>query len=167
MRIPDNLQPLSKKCAGCKEVKEASLFPVVSKRTGKVSSYCLICKRQNWLNWKNNLNKEQLAHYAKYKRNKRLENKEYFIEQFGNKCADCNLTYPSCAYDFHHSDPKTKDIEPGLLFARSRSVIAAELSKCVMLCANCHRIRHWKLGDLGIAKAHRRARKDGENARTN
>lgn len=61
------------------------------------------------------------------------------------KCLDCEIShpnYPSAIFEFHHLDPKKKDTSWGKLRLRSWDKIINELDKCVMLCANCHRIRH-------------------------
>ena len=63
---------------------------------------------------------------------------------FGNKCHDCGGTFHKCAYDFHHVNPEEKSfaIAPGL--DRNWEVILEEINKCVMLCSNCHRVRHYR-----------------------
>ncbi|HET8685325.1 MAG TPA: hypothetical protein VFM18_01525 [Methanosarcina sp.] len=75
---------------------------------------------------------------------RRLTRKMIAINQHGNKCADCEQSYhPSC-YDFHHLDPNEKDFNPCSGLSKKLEVFLAEVAKCVMLCANCHRIRHSK-----------------------
>lgn len=64
------------------------------------------------------------------------------IELCGNKCNDCGVSYPACVYDFHHVDPTTKHKELAKLFVGRREIWLKELEKCVMLCSNCHRLRH-------------------------
>jgi hypothetical protein len=69
--------------------------------------------------------------------------KEALVEALGGKCCNCGNKYPSCVYDFHHIDKKTAD--PSYIIASgSIAKIAEEISKCVLLCANCHRIEHEK-----------------------
>lgn len=71
----------------------------------------------------------------------------------GSCCFDCGLrTDVLSVYDFHHLDPKKKDFSFRDVRRRCRleldAELKAELDKCVMLCANCHRIRHWFVGAL-------------------
>lgn len=79
----------------------------------------------------------------------RWKRKQEAVEYMGNKCFDCNTSFPLPAYDFHHLDPKEKEGNPSH-FINKRSDIRwkEELSKCVLLCANCHRIRHFEGGYL-------------------
>ncbi len=73
----------------------------------------------------------------------------------GGKCNDCLQVVHQAAFEFHHIDPSTKAVksetskvrkEPThFLRGGSRFTEAAkqELDKCVLLCANCHRVRHF------------------------
>ena len=70
------------------------------------------------------------------------QRKTQAVKDFGGKCHDCNQEYPDAVFDFHHLDPSEKDFDWNKLRLRSIDSIREELSKCVMLCANCHRIRH-------------------------
>lgn len=63
---------------------------------------------------------------------------------FGNKCADCGISYPPPIYDFHHLDPTKKDFTVANIIWRNLDSLREELDKCVMLCANCHRLRHYE-----------------------
>ena len=68
--------------------------------------------------------------------------KKQAVEHLGNKCVDCGLkTEHYEVYDFHHLDPSKKEIAFGASRSRSFSSIKSELDKCVLLCANCHRIK--------------------------
>ncbi len=67
------------------------------------------------------------------------------VEYLGGKCVDCGLQTDMVAvYDFHHVNPSEKDSTIASLMSRVKSWkrIQGELDKCVLLCANCHRIRH-------------------------
>jgi hypothetical protein len=65
------------------------------------------------------------------------------IAYLGGKCLDCGLVSPvPQVYDFHHLDPAKKDIKLSSLSNRGFEAMIPELDKCVLLCSNCHRIRH-------------------------
>jgi len=68
------------------------------------------------------------------------------IEYKGGKCEHCGLQseYPE-VYEFHHEDPSKKDFSIASKgVTRAWSKVQEELDKCLMLCANCHRIEHAK-----------------------
>ena len=60
------------------------------------------------------------------------------------RCADCGQDHPA-TLEFHHLDPTKKDALVSRLIATTSSLrrLQEEMAKCVVLCANCHRIRHW------------------------
>lgn len=81
----------------------------------------------------------QGPHFRKLRR----ENKLKAIEYLGGRCAHCKQIFPTCVYDFHHIDPLTKEKSIGLLLSNNWSEkIIYEIKKCLLLCANCHRILH-------------------------
>ena len=77
--------------------------------------------------------------YIRQRRNKR---KALFVEELGGACSDCGNTYPLACYDFHHIDESTKSFEIAPALDRNINMIREEVQKCVLLCSNCHRIRH-------------------------
>ncbi len=75
---------------------------------------------------------------AVIKRRKKV--KTMAIELLGGACILCG--YDTCpeALEFHHVDPSVKGY--GIAskgYTRSWVSVQAELEKCVLLCANCHR----------------------------
>ena len=62
----------------------------------------------------------------------------------GWKCSDCgkesNRSTDFDIFDFHHHGTKQFEISNGK--NKSWSKVKSELDNCVLLCANCHRIRH-------------------------
>ena len=80
--------------------------------------------------------------------NKRRDNKLKAIKYKGNRCARCQGEFHPAVYDFHHIDMETKEADPGSLMHRKWSRLKIELDKCILLCANCHRLTHaevlWK-----------------------
>ena len=65
--------------------------------------------------------------------------KEILVAEAGGACVLCGYSRYAGALQFHHVDPAAKSFslsERGL--ARSLERARAEVSKCVLLCANCH-----------------------------
>ncbi len=60
----------------------------------------------------------------------------------GGKCAICGYDKCQSALEFHHTDPAKKDFHPGSGHTRAWDRVKAELDKCLLLCANCHREAH-------------------------
>jgi hypothetical protein len=56
-------------------------------------------------------------------------------------CADCGGKFPDYCMDFHHRDRTTKSFTIGHFILGSLAGLKAEIAKCDVVCANCHRIR--------------------------
>lgn len=58
-------------------------------------------------------------------------------------CHDCGCRFDACCMDFDHRAGEIKSYNLGTMFSNhySRELIEAELAKCDLVCANCHRIR--------------------------
>lgn len=60
-------------------------------------------------------------------------------------CADCGHLFHYCCMDFDHRPGEEKKFE---IARRGRSsgveTLLAEIAKCDVVCANCHRLRTWK-----------------------
>ncbi len=73
----------------------------------------------------------------------RRETKRRAVGLMGGRCLGCTLVVPEPLFEFHHVDARTKEFaisHDGI--ARSWAKTEAELAKCVLLCANCHRETH-------------------------
>lgn len=58
-------------------------------------------------------------------------------------CTRCGENHPACL-DFHHRDPVEKDFAVHQAIRRrwGQARVLAEIAKCDVLCANCHRKLH-------------------------
>lgn len=66
----------------------------------------------------------------------------HLIRTSKNKpCMDCGEAHPWFVMDFDHRDPSAKTANVSLMINRPRGVILAEIEKCDLVCANCHRKR--------------------------
>ena len=75
----------------------------------------------------------------------RHNTKQKLIEALGSCCQICKYNKSNSALELHHIDPNEKDFT----FARYMGScvkpwknLAEEASKCILLCANCHREVH-------------------------
>lgn len=70
--------------------------------------------------------------------------KQKMVDMFGGKCDECG--YDKCieALTFHHVDRSKKDIAISKLNTFNKQAIN-ELSKCRLMCFNCHVELHFKL----------------------
>ena len=66
-----------------------------------------------------------------------------FVNEFKRQpCADCGGEFPPYLMDFDHvSGDKLDDICGMRMRTVSRDAIRAEIEKCEVVCANCHRAR--------------------------
>lgn len=80
-----------------------------------------------------------------YKRRKLCKSREriltYILDKKKAPCLDCNHCFPREAMDFDHLDPSTKVERLGVLRNSTFEVVVAEIAKCELVCANCHRKR--------------------------
>ena len=57
-------------------------------------------------------------------------------------CGDCAGRFPPCAMDFDHRNARTKRTAVSRMIGRAgTATIMAEVAKCDIVCANCHRAR--------------------------
>ncbi|MBV9232144.1 MAG: hypothetical protein JOZ18_22730 [Chloroflexi bacterium] len=61
-------------------------------------------------------------------------------------CADCGERHPATLH-FHHlnSEDKLFDISEAVNKGFSMGKVKKEIEKCIVLCANCHAIRHYNM----------------------
>lgn len=87
-------------------------------------------------------NKHKHNHYVN--RNKREYWQRYHDYKATLQCSKCGFSHPA-ALDFHHRDPALKEDSILQMVQNNRawSAVLAEIAKCDVLCANCHRIHHY------------------------
>lgn len=91
-------------------------------------------------------NKEAERDKAKIRQSQRRKKfKEWFNEYKSTlKCSKCGFSHPA-ALDFHHTNPLEKEGDVARLKTMTnKKRIMEEISKCIVLCANCHRIHHYE-----------------------
>lgn len=79
----------------------------------------------------------------------RRRRKSRAIELMGRTCQGCRRSGHQAIFEFHHLEASEKDFGISATGAPGEwSAIVAELAKCVMLCANCHREVHAGVREL-------------------
>jgi hypothetical protein len=117
-----------KRCPRCGEVKPFDAFAV--RRGRGWQSYCEVCRRE-----------------YQSGRPRIISAKRLVWELKDNQpCKDCNVQYRHYVLDFDHRPGEKKLANVNVLVKRgaTREIILAEIAKCDLVCANCHRIRTWK-----------------------
>lgn len=117
-----------KYCPSCKKTKPLDDF---HKRGAYPMGYCKVC---------------QCSRVNKDKSLLRSNFKEIIQKaKSGKSCVDCGGVYPYWIMDFDHLDPKLKlfEISRASKYCHSVVDLVAEIAKCELVCANCHRYRHY------------------------
>lgn len=119
----------TKTCRLCKETLPTSEFHLTNKQRGYLNSYCKTCQTIRV-------------------RTSRQRFKEECVAYKGGVCTgpDCNYSRCAAAFDFHHVDGKDFQISQ-YQGCKLTDAVKAELDRCVLLCATCHREAHYYFGE--------------------
>lgn len=127
----------TKICYRCKEDKDICEF---NKRGKGYASECRDCHK---LYLKDHYEKNKQYYIDKSKKNINILREKCNEYKRELVCFDCGYSFkehPSVC-DFHHTDDN-KEASPARISRQSWNKFLEEISKCIPLCANCHRIRH-------------------------
>lgn len=94
-----------------------------------------LAKHKEWVA----VNKDKIR---EHQRERKRERKLQAVEYLGGHCIRCLQEHHPAVYEFHHRDPNDKDRDPSKMLQLSWKRLEAELNKCDLLCANCHRLVH-------------------------
>jgi len=143
---------VNKKCSSCKKILDVSRFNWKF-RNIKRATYCKICSRK-YIKAHYHQNRKYYLEKAK-KRNiivRKLIH-EYIDSYLKNHpCVDCGESN-TIVLEFDHIKKDTKDDNVASIMKRQLTLrkLEAEVLKCEVRCANCHRIKtakennNWKL----------------------
>lgn len=68
------------------------------------------------------------------------------IKMLGGKCSRCGYDRCVDALEFHHVNPAEKEFKLGSGNTMSWQEYKRELSKCILVCSNCHKEIHSEIG---------------------
>ena len=83
-------------------------------------------------------------HLRFLEKRKQIQKDREFIKNYKNDkcCVICGYNDCPGILEYHHKNPKEK--ERNVCVYRTKTRFLKELSKCVLLCPNCHSIEHLK-----------------------
>lgn len=83
-------------------------------------------------------------------KNRRYRIKKFLVDYKGGNCEICGYNKCLNALEFHHLNPEEKDFNISQFSKyQDMSSLKAEVNKCILVCANCHREIHAGLIKLG------------------
>ena len=125
----------NKTCTKCKETKKLSKFHRLSKSKDGRQPWCKVCAtKSRGEYYKRNSNKEK-----KYDKDRSKALKAKVLNYLrSHPCSSCKEEDP-IVLEFHHLKEKDKCISNMVCRGFSWQRILTEISKCTVLCANCHR----------------------------
>lgn len=108
-------------CRTCGKYKRPDAFRTGAK--GNPAAYCRACQGKN----------DNRRYY---------ENRDFIIEyKMSRGCADCGYCEHPSALEFDHLPQFEKTQMISRLVLGNRGPLVAEIAKCEVVCANCHRVR--------------------------
>lgn len=129
-----------KTCTKCKLEKPLTEFNFKNKTAGRRQAMCRECQRAR----QRELYRNKYKHYNRDKYNAnhkvyRIKMQNIINSAKSGGCLICGEK-EICCLDFHHLHDKEFVIASGRDVSKKR--LLDELSKCIVLCANCHRKLH-------------------------
>jgi hypothetical protein len=127
------------KCVTCGEYKEPEEFNWRYKSLGIRHPTCRECHKPFRKNWYEDNKERHLAQVQDRKREVRKIAREYVFSYLSDHpCSKCGEDDPR-VLEFHHQHGKDMAVSELVASGYSIATIQAEIDKCIVLCANCHR----------------------------
>jgi 5-methylcytosine-specific restriction endonuclease McrA len=129
-----------RRCGRCELDLPISCFAWKLKAKGRRDSWCRACRKAYSREYYEANRERYMALDLERKRRARLERTRLLIEYFASHpCVDCGETDP-VVLEFDHLRDKDFNIGSKLVHCSWKKVLA-EIEKCEVVCANCHRRR--------------------------
>jgi hypothetical protein len=124
-------------CSTCAQDLDDDRFyrrgPGSGTRAGYFLAICKDCRRAR--SARIYIETDGVTDKAAYRRKREVLDKAKDIP-----CMRCGATHPPYVMDFHHRDPSNKSFSIGVnCGSKGLDALVAEIAKCDVLCANCHR----------------------------
>jgi len=131
-----------KTCCNCKQDLPESAFHKKKGRKDGIQGFCRLCAKKQFSAWYKQNRQQKIAQNA-------ARRKRIYQEQLAKTdliksapCTDCGRVFFPWQMDFDHRPGTEKLNEVSTLLGEAPwSVIEAEIAKCDVVCACCHRHR--------------------------
>lgn len=125
-----------KTCTVCTTLKPLGKYYKQSKSHDGVQSRCKDCSKESQ-------KKYRVSSRGRSRTGRRVMWNKIFKEKGGRFCMRCGITHLAPIFDLHHRNPEEKEFSVGR-GVKNWEAVKKEITKCDLLCANCHRIIHWE-----------------------
>jgi hypothetical protein len=121
--------PQIKFCPKCGITKVLSEFSPITSRANRFGGVAAWCKKCCYSNAK-----------------VRIESRRKEVDKIklAAGCSRCGYKEHPAALDFDHLPGTVKYMNVSMMFTCSRQKVMEEISKCQVLCSNCHKIITWE-----------------------
>lgn len=135
----------NKFCTKCRTTKPRDQFRVDRRQPDGLHQHCTQCRKITESRWRDS-NRQHLREKSKDQtHHNKIVCRSYVFEYLkSNHCIDCDEDN-ILLLDFDHLEPSDKKYSIGKMLNSRGGVslvkLKAEIDKCVVRCANCHRLR--------------------------
>ena len=130
-----------KTCSKCKLEKPLKDFAPNRSKTSGSQTFCKKCQKayqKDWYAKNKERHKHKVAQRNKFLKTELLKRISSIALSCG--CAKCGYNKHPAPLEFHHLENKVKNISDMVTNFCKWEAIEAEIQKCIVLCANCHRV---------------------------
>lgn len=128
-----------KTCPKCNAEKDNEDFAWKDQKLNKRFHHCRLCQSKIS---KRHYHQNKSEYRKRNIQTTRITHEYIFNLKAQTACADCGLKYHPVVMDFDHLPEYVKrDHISSLARNRTLAVVKAEIAKCEIVCANCHRMR--------------------------
>lgn len=127
----------TKICKTCQQEKPTSAFAHHARNRDRLQGSCKACQAESArASYRRNPQRQRSNVAA------RLAEARSVVDSLkSNPCTDCGLSFPPVCMDFDHLGEKFEGIARMVRRGFALNKILAEIAKCELVCANCHRLR--------------------------
>ena len=136
----------TKFCPRCRLDLDLSSFGWRDAEHTKPQSYCRACMKGTWRAWYGEQrNRSHHLELVSARRQRRIKRHLALIRELKSRpCADCGTSYPPYVMDFDHVRGEKLGLISEIARTSGTDQLEAEIEKCEVVCANCHRERSFR-----------------------